>query len=335
MDEDESAGNSNGALIEAKEFNLENEPIRNHYRSYEQLKEELGEFTPKSDAELLTSLLQEYKNLSKTNEGWKYKQIAILEDLDYLAHQYDNALEFVRQGGFKEVILKNLNSTDSETLQNTLRLLGSLTQSNPKVQIHALESGCIEALSRVLQGNSDHVVKNRAIFALSSLLRHFPLAQIEFINKGGLGIISKQFDLRDTKLQLKLATFITDLLQEYDEAIKDTNNPDYLKKVDQYVQVNLRPKLSLINWCQNLNNLLFSVVIIDRYDHDAIEKTLMAIMLVADTCTNAVRDVIDGLEKQYADLALSEKETDEYFKKMRKLCWDIINKINNSNHTEF
>lgn len=75
--------------------------------------------------------------------------LAILEDLEYLAHQYDNAIEFVRLKGFPDIILSNLNSTDPEILKQTLMLVGSLVQNNAKVQIHALEQGCIEVCKNV------------------------------------------------------------------------------------------------------------------------------------------------------------------------------------------
>lgn len=122
----------------------EEQKIKNHYRSYTELKEALGDMTPKTDAEILKELIDNHNNLTKTKTPNKYKILAILEDLEYLAHQYDNALEFVRQNGFPNIIANNINSTDPEILKQTLMLLGSLVQNNAKVQIHALEQGSIE-----------------------------------------------------------------------------------------------------------------------------------------------------------------------------------------------
>lgn len=128
---------------------------------------------------------------------------------------------------------------------------------------------------RILQQNPDDSVKSKAAFALSCLVRRFPLAQHDFVQRGGVPIISKLFDLPETKLQIKLTTLISDMLSEYEEAKKDTKNPDYVSKLQQYGLVNLSSRLESLNWCQNLNNLLFSVVIVDRYDHDAIEKVIV------------------------------------------------------------
>lgn len=151
----ETAGNLKtvSALTELtdQEYTLrpdEEQRIKTHYRSYAEIKEELGDTVPKTDAEILGELIQNHKNLSKIEAASKYKMIAILEDLEYLAHQYDNALEFVRQNGFPDIIAKNLNATDPEILKQTLILLGSLVQNNAKVQIHAFEQGCIEVCNK-------------------------------------------------------------------------------------------------------------------------------------------------------------------------------------------
>lgn len=181
---------------------------------------------------------------------------------------------------------------------------------------------------RVLQQNPDNSVKSKAVYALGCLVRRFPLAQKDFVQRGGLQIISKLFEQRETKLQIKLTTLITDMLTEYEEAKKDTKNPDYIAKLQQYSLVNLPSKLESLNWCQNLNDLLFSVVIVDRYDHDAVEKVLTGIYLVTDSCSYSMKDLVSGLEEQYITLSKGETESDGYFKKLRKMCWDIIAKLN-------
>lgn len=189
-------------------------------------------------------------------------------------------------------------------------------------------------LLRILHQTADDSVKSRAVYALSCLLRRFPLAQHDFVQRGGVQTVTKLFDLHDTKLQVKLTAFITDLLTEYEEAQRDTKNPDYIAKLQQYSRVDLPSKLESFNWCQNLNNLLFSVLIIDRYDHDAVEKVLTGIYHVADTCSYSLKDVVSGLEEQYINLSKDEVEGDDYFKKLRKLCWDIISKLNKTKKSD-
>lgn len=167
---------------------------------------------------------------------------------------------------------------------------------------------------------------------MSCLVRRFPTAQHNFVQHGGVQIFSKLFNSPDTKLHVKLTTLITDMLTEYEEAKKDTKNPDYVAKLQQYSLVNLPSKLESLNWCQLLNNLLFSVVIVDRNDHDSIEKVLTAVYLVSDSCSTSMKGLISGLEEQYINLSRDETEADGYYKKLRKLCWDITAKLNNRNN---
>lgn len=105
----------------------------------------------------------------------------ILTDFEFLAHQIDNGVEFVRLNGFHEIIYKNLNITNDQIKEKTLKLLGSLLQNNPKVQIHALETGTISILLKILTLEESPQVKSRAVYALGCLLRRFPLAQLRYI----------------------------------------------------------------------------------------------------------------------------------------------------------
>lgn len=327
----QSAGNLKmAALTEVRDQSVkpeEIEKIKQHFKSYKEIKEELGEFAPKTDAEILTDLLENARNMSDAQDGGKYKLIAVMEDMEFLSHQYDNALEFARQNGFKDIILKHLNSSDAEILKQTLKLLGSLVQNNAKIQIQALEFGCLDVVLRILQNNADVGVKNRAVFALGGIIRRFPHAQLDFLQKGGLSVFLNLFDLHETKLHLRIATLINDLILEYEEAIKDTNNSDYIEKVKQYTKVNLLNRLETLHWCQNLNNLLFGIVIVDRYDHDSIEKVLAAILGVAETCPSSMKSIMTGLEQQYENLEREESSRDGYFTKLRNLCWNILIKL--------
>ena len=62
--------------------------------------------------------------------------------------------------------------------------------SNPKVQIVAVEGGALQLLIRLLSvepATSTHV-RARMLYALSSLTRHFPFAQARFVQLGGLQV---------------------------------------------------------------------------------------------------------------------------------------------------
>ena len=82
------------------------------------------------DVELIKDLMANYQNSSI--EG----KINILEDLDYLLHQIDNAQDFVSLGGMNQIILPSLKSIEDseEIVAKGAILLGSAAQANVKVQ---------------------------------------------------------------------------------------------------------------------------------------------------------------------------------------------------------
>ena len=68
-------------------------------RSYEELKENFDALNIKveTDAEILTNLMNRYKNAKSDEE-----HSSLLEDLEYLVHQFDNAITFADMGKFHE-----------------------------------------------------------------------------------------------------------------------------------------------------------------------------------------------------------------------------------------
>ncbi len=81
-----------------------------------------------------------------------------------------------------------------------------------------LDTGVIPVLARMLSTERSTTLRNRVLYALSSLLRHFPFAQQTFLQQGGLDALRSVFD-KDVgtgkeKLQLKAITLITDLVTE-------------------------------------------------------------------------------------------------------------------------
>lgn len=92
------------------------------------------------------------------------------------------------------VILPALNSTFPEVRSESLWLLGSAAQSNPKVQIAVLNAGIIPKLVKVSVLDLDMRVHSRAIYALSCLIRQFPAAQARLIEEGGIVSLSGVMD---------------------------------------------------------------------------------------------------------------------------------------------
>jgi nucleotide exchange factor SIL1 len=129
-------------------------------------------------------------------------------------------------GGF-EMIMKEMNkSQDKEIKMETVLVLGSAMQSNPKVKIHAVKLDMIQLLLNHISKSLDDLDSNninnqdfvsRLLFALSSVLRHFPFGQSQFIRFGGVEVLNKILNSQsklNNKLKIKVITLANDLIME-------------------------------------------------------------------------------------------------------------------------
>ena len=67
----------------------------------------------------------------------------------------------------------------------------------------------------MLSVETDSAVKNRVMYALSSLLRQFPFAQMRFLQQGGLQVFREIIVLgNNDKLKVKVVTLLGDLVHE-------------------------------------------------------------------------------------------------------------------------
>lgn len=323
--------------------------ISDKFKKYEEIKKELNKLnlSLKTDSELLNDLFRKYdetltsKHLDKHA---KYQQIInYLEDIDYLVHQIDNANEFIRQNGFNKILYKNFNSSSTKIKCQVLNILGSATQNNPKVQIYALETGSIDKILRILALETNNQVLSKAVFAISSLLRRFPLAQQQFIKYGGLSVLSKLFEKPDKiKIQLKILTLLYDLLMEHNSAVKDLESPDYQAKLKQYKAVDLKSHLRELNWCDIFSSILLDIYKSDKENHDSIEKCLNIMYLVHDICkpdySADIKRILLELNVMYKKLSAEEIDENSkevnvsshmfYFQKMRELTENLIKSLN-------
>ena len=87
--------------------------------------------------------------------------------------------------------------------------------SNPKVQVASMDAGAMEQLVRMSSLEPSGGVRSHVLYALSTLIRHFPYAQQRFLQLGGLHALKALFSQPDTaKLRLRAVTLINDMLIE-------------------------------------------------------------------------------------------------------------------------
>lgn len=301
------------------------------YRKYDEIKKDLADINlfPKTDLEVITELVAEYKEELLFNNLTKI--LTLLDEFEYLSHQIDNAIEFSRLNGFQEIIYKNFNNSNIELKIASLRLMSSLLQNNPKVQIYGYESGGIRSLLTLLTLEKEDNVQYYAIAALSSLLRRFPLAQNKFISEGGIFTLTKILDKQNIKLNVKIFTLMSDLIREHQLVISENDRKDTL---EQYEQIKMEEKLFEYSWCDYLGNLFNNGVLSGTYSNDYMEKILNSMNIFMQSCIKTY-DVkgLENLSKKYSEMALVDIDKDadssqsSYYFELKELCDTILQKM--------
>ncbi|KAK9501772.1 hypothetical protein O3M35_012443 [Rhynocoris fuscipes] len=283
------------------------ERVKKKFRSYSELKKELGDLKlkMKTDSELMGQLLEEYKELKTQRAAGISEEKKLLEqeeqllnELEYLIHQVDNAVDFVKANGFQEVVFASLNSTSWKIRYEATKILGSAVQNNPKAKIGALEAGALPVFLRILALDPNAKVKSGALFALSGMIRRFPLAQLQFIEKGGLTVIIKLFNAETSdmlKIQVKAITLIRDLIDEAREAETRLEMADATVEDNQARErarqlriVNLIARLSEDGWCESL------VKALERQESSSDANTVEVIAEVRKAVIAAVNQCTSG-----------------------------------------
>ncbi|XP_012229304.2 nucleotide exchange factor Sil1 isoform X2 [Linepithema humile] len=152
--------------------------IVKHFKNfYETLKEELNalKINVTSDSELLKEFFQKFQSYKNSVTAGTLTSIEveevldILNNLEYLLHQIDNAKVFSDMDGLTKIISPCLNGTNNEIKSEALRLLGAAAQSNPKVQAKALENDFIQKVLHVLSTSSKIEIQMKAMKLINDL----------------------------------------------------------------------------------------------------------------------------------------------------------------------
>ncbi|XP_038071003.1 nucleotide exchange factor SIL1-like [Patiria miniata] len=307
--------------------------IRQKFRSMEELKKDFEEMKLKveTDVEIMRRLVEKFQREGASVE----EQEAALFDLEFYAHQIDNAQDLITIGGF-DLIIRALNDTRDVIRKQAAFVLGSAVQSNPKVQVEALERGAIQKLLHLLTASQPADIRKKAMYAISSLVRHFPYAQVKFLQLGGLDSFLELFRESDPgllQLQVKAVTLLHDLLLEQKLLTQESEVGDALKqqRIQQYKQVNLLSEMMKQGWCEIIPSLL------QAPEHDVREKVLLAMQLLLDECQmNYYKDKqligrLSELKSEYEKHALEEQVetggTEDYFTQLSHLVTDIMGQL--------
>uniref|UniRef100_A0A663MYS4 Nucleotide exchange factor SIL1 n=1 Tax=Athene cunicularia TaxID=194338 RepID=A0A663MYS4_ATHCN len=316
------------ALAKMKESEkAHEEEVRKKFRPIEQLKEEFEKLNVKmeTDYEIMVKLISKFNSSASTLD----EKVAALYDLEYYVHQVDNAKDFLSMGGL-QLVIDGLNSTEAALKEHAAFVLGAALSSNPKVQIEAIEGGALQKLLVILATEQPLSVKKKALFALSSMLRHFPYAQQQFLKLGGLQVLRSLFRQKgmDT-LHVRVVTLLYDLIVE---KVRSWEGGDWTRpeKIQQYRQVKLVPAVVEQDWCVVVSNLLAMP------EHDTREKVLKMVGVLMAFCKERYRGdqalgtTLSLLRSEYEELAAEEQregDKDGYFKELLGSVNTIIQEL--------
>ncbi|XP_060693007.1 nucleotide exchange factor SIL1 isoform X3 [Hemiscyllium ocellatum] len=257
--------------------------------------------------------------------------------------EVDNAQHLMSIGGL-QLVIKALNATEPRIQEHAAFVLGSALSGNPKVQIEAIEAGALQKLLILLATDQPVAMKKKvwikkisnfqlkALFAFSSLLRHFPFAQQQFLKLGGLQILGQLFQAKGMEsLRLRIMTLLYDMVMEK-KLIQGTQDDSvqHQEKCRQYDELNLLPLMLEQDWCTMVPKLLTSS------EHDTREKVLRTMNLMISSCRSeyqaiqGLSSLLDMLQSEYEGLAAEEQkegETDGYFLGLLNSANDIIKQL--------
>ncbi|XP_075622381.1 nucleotide exchange factor SIL1 isoform X2 [Balearica regulorum gibbericeps] len=258
------------------------------------------------------------------------KALAKMKETEKAERKVDNAKDFLSMGGL-QLVIDGLNSTEAVLKEHAAFVLGSALSSNPKVQIEAIEGGALQKLLVILATEQPLSVKKKALFALSSMLRHFPYAQQQFLKLGGLQVLRSLFRQKGMEtLHVRVVTLLYDLIVEK-MLLEDSQHGDQMEeKIQQYRQVKLVPAVVEQDWCVVVSNLLAMP------EHDTREKVLKTVGVLMAFCKErfrgdqALSTTLSLLRSEYEELAAEEQregDKDGYFKELLGSVNTIIQEL--------
>lgn len=136
-------------------------------------------------------------------------KLACMEELEFLVHQVDNAMDFVKLGGIDLMLDTILRADEDSVKMGAATVLSAASQGNNIVQIHMAKRKAPQILLDELSKPNNAQLKKKLLYTLSASIRNFPTAQQSFIKLNGVTVL--QDLLKDHELVRNVLTLISDL----------------------------------------------------------------------------------------------------------------------------
>eukprot|EP00128_Syssomonas_multiformis_P007889 Colp12_sorted_trinity150504_noHs@32346 len=185
------------------------------------------------------------------------------------------------------MLISALGDGQEDIRVRAILILGAATQSNPPVQNAAIDLGAVESIMSILKTASNSIVRRRAIFCLSSLIRHSPRGQAIFFRNAGIEVLSLVLAVNNEALQLKAINLLLDLHAELQDALSEpetcmSGSPAHASEgcVQRYLPLTLIEEVIERGWCDTVSNLLYS----QRYSTRVTAKEAASVLMGFPKC---------------------------------------------------
>ncbi|XP_033106118.1 hsp70-binding protein 1-like [Anneissia japonica] len=157
--------------------------------------------------------------LGSADENDTTVKVACLEQLQELCQTIDNASDFHKIGG-TEILKDLLADPNSEVQWNTAELIAMVSQNNPYSQTVLLNHKIMPLLFKLVDRDEASIVKIKALYALSCMVRDHKQCLEEFSELDGFSYLVRAMQGSLTKLRIK-ASFLLNAILRMDPKHKD------------------------------------------------------------------------------------------------------------------
>ncbi|XP_059810197.1 hsp70-binding protein 1 isoform X1 [Hypanus sabinus] len=160
----------------------------------------------------LKDCLEILKEMPEDDGGDDERRWNALDTLADLCENLDNAGDFCKLAGMQLVVSSFLECPDPELRWRTAHLIGTCSQNNPFVQEHVLNLGTMPKLLDLLNSDNNDMVRIKALFAISCLVREQEAGLREFVDHDGFSVLMRAMQSNVEKLKVKAAFLLQNLL---------------------------------------------------------------------------------------------------------------------------
>eukprot|EP00301_Raphidiophrys_heterophryoidea_P011914 c18161_g1_i1.p1 GENE.c18161_g1_i1~~c18161_g1_i1.p1 ORF type:complete len:453 (-),score=136.71 c18161_g1_i1:228-1532(-) len=209
----------------------------------------------------------------------------LFDELQGFIENLDYAQDLHRMKKFQPLV-SLLFSPHAMVRAHTAHTIGLVTQNDVQSQNNGLELGCLENLTHLAACDTDLVVRQKALFAVSCLIRNHHSAEHKFITEGdGLQLLTNNLDSRQSKNIQRRSLFLVLHLLRTDMARADLLPVvDSVRNLIELIETNLNPQQ------QNGDNNL------EILDEDVVELSLQVLLLIRKHNSNKVAEALGQLE---------------------------------------